>query len=320
MLSRLVCALALVVGGVAAAAVPGNAECIAGAKPGGGFDVTCKLAQAALQQTLRAPMRVSYLPGGIGAVAWQTVVAQRRDEGGTIVAFSTGSLLNLAIGRFGQTSVDDVRWLATVGADCGAIVVRSDAPYASLPALVAALKSKPEAIVFGGGGRIGSQDWMKSALVARAAGVGPKAMRYVAFEGGGEAMAALGGGHVQVYAGDASEMAPHLRSGAVRLLAVLAPQRLPGTLAHVPTAREQGLPIEWTTVRGFYMGPKVAPADYEAWRATFDTLLKTPQFARLRDESGLLPFSLTGDALAAHARQEVARLATLAREFGVAAR
>jgi putative tricarboxylic transport membrane protein len=64
----------------------------------------------------------------------------------------------------------------------------------------------------------------------------------------------------------------------------------------------------------------VAPADYEAWRATFDALLKTPQFARLRDESGLLPFSLTGDALAVHARQEVARLAALAREFGVAAR
>lgn len=314
---RLFCALMLVAGSLAAAPLPENAECIAGAKPGGGFDVTCKLAQAALQQTSRTPLRVSYLPGGIGAVAWQTVVAQRRAEGGTIVAFSTGSLLNLAIGRFGKTSVDDVRWLATVGADCGAIVVRADAPYPDLRALIAALKTKPETIVFAGGGRIGSQDWMKSALVARAAGVGPKAMRYVAFEGGGEAMAALAGGHVQAYAGDASEMAPHLKSGAVRLLAVLAPQRLPGTLAAVPTAREQGVPIEWTTVRGFYMGPQVAPADYEAWRAAFDTLLKTPQFARLRDDAGLLPFSLTGDALAAHVRQEVARLSALAREFGI---
>lgn len=304
----------LLLAGAAFAGPPDRPECIAGAKPGGGFDATCRLAQAALRQT---PLQISYLPGGIGSVAWQTVVAQRRGEGGTIVAFSTGSLLNLAIGRFGKTSVGDVRWLAAVGADHGAIVVRRDAPYATLPALLAALRSKPSPIVFGGGGRIGSQDWMKSALVARAAGIGPKAMRYVAFEGGGEALAALAAGHVQVYAGDASEMAPRLASGEVRLLAVLAPQRLPGALAGTPTAREQGADIEWTTVRGFYMGPEVPEADFARWRSAFDATLKTPDFQRLREAHGLLPFALTGPPLEAFVRQEADRLGALAREFGV---
>ncbi len=59
--------------------------------------------------------------------------------------------------------------------------------------------------MFGAGGTVGSQDWMKAALTAKAAGLNPKSMRFVAFEGGGEAITALQGGHVQVYSGDASE-------------------------------------------------------------------------------------------------------------------
>src|SRR5690348_10444535 len=85
-------------------------ECIAPAKPGGGFDITCKLAQSALQdgKLLKDPMRVTYMPGGIGAVAYNAVVGQRPSEGGTVVAFSGGSLLNLAQGKFGQYSENDV--------------------------------------------------------------------------------------------------------------------------------------------------------------------------------------------------------------------
>ncbi|MCB2071963.1 MAG: tripartite tricarboxylate transporter substrate binding protein, partial [Ottowia sp.] len=78
-------------------------ECIAPAKPGGGFDLTCKLAQSGLLdgKFISSPMRVTYMPGGIGAVAYNTVIAQRPAEDNTIVAFSGGSLLNLAQGKFG---------------------------------------------------------------------------------------------------------------------------------------------------------------------------------------------------------------------------
>ena len=89
-------------------------ECIAGAKPGGGFDLTCKLVQSALLdgKFIADPMRVTYMPGGIGAVAYNAVVAQRPADGNTIVAFSGGSLLNLAQGKFGRYNETDVRWLA----------------------------------------------------------------------------------------------------------------------------------------------------------------------------------------------------------------
>src|SRR5690606_9046474 len=118
-------------------------------------------------------------------------------------------------------------------ADYGAIIVRADSPFQSLKDLIEATRANPGKVVYGADGSVGSQDWMKSALIAREASVDPKSMRYVAFEGGGEAMTALMGGHVQVYSGDASEVAAHLKGGRVRVLAVLAPERLPGELAAI---------------------------------------------------------------------------------------
>ncbi|MGY3929198.1 hypothetical protein ACW5WA_18740, partial [Aeromonas simiae] len=87
-------------GPLSAEEAPTRPECIAPAKPGGGFDLTCKLLQVSLQESgaLDKPMRITYMPGGVGAVAYNAIVAQRPAEAGTVVAFSGGSLLNLAQG------------------------------------------------------------------------------------------------------------------------------------------------------------------------------------------------------------------------------
>lgn len=302
-------------------AEPSKPECIAPAKPGGGFDLTCKLAQSALQNSklLEAPMRITYMPGGIGAVAYNTVIANRPAEGGTIVAYSGGSFLNLAIGKFGQYTENDVKWLAAVGADYGAIIVKADSPYNSLKDLIEATRKEPAKVVFGAGGSVGSQDWMKSALIAREAGVNPKSMRYVAFEGGGEAITALMGGHVHAYSGDASEVQGHLKGGRIKVLAILATERLKGDLAAIPTAIEQGYNVDWTITRGFYMGPKVSDADYQWWTAAFEKLQASPEFDKLRAERGLFPYNLTGAKLTDQVQKEVKRYKALATEFGLTA-
>lgn len=296
-------------------------ECIAPAKPGGGFDLTCKLAQSSLLEGkfTADPMRVSYMPGGIGAVAYNAIVAQRPAEANTIVAFSGGSLLNLAQGKFGRYSENDVRWLAAIGTDYGAIIVRADSPLKSLKDLVAAIKADPSKVVFGAGGTVGSQDWTKAALTARAAGLDHKTMRFVAFEGGGEAITALQGGHIQVYSGDAAEAVEQMRAGSkIRVLAVMADKRLEGELAEVPTAKEQGFDIEWPIIRGFYVGPKVSDADYKVWADTFDKMMATPEFNKLRGERGLFKFALTGAKLDAFVKDRVAFYRTVAADFGLA--
>ena len=113
---------------------PSRPECIAPAKPGGGFDLTCKLAQAGLKDTglLEDPMRVTYMPGGVGAVAYNKIVANDRANEDAIIAFSTGSILNLSQGKFGKFTEEDVKWLAAVGTDYGAIAVNADSPIKNL--------------------------------------------------------------------------------------------------------------------------------------------------------------------------------------------
>ncbi|MDO6462475.1 tripartite tricarboxylate transporter substrate binding protein [Granulosicoccaceae sp. 1_MG-2023] len=300
-------------------AEPERPECIAPAKPGGGFDLTCKLAQSGLQDGgfLSSPMRVSYMPGGIGAVAYNAVVAQRPDEPGTIVAFSGGSLLNLAQKKFGKYGVNDVRWMAAVGADFGMIAVRDDSPFQTLGDLISTIKEDPTSVIFGAGGTVGSQDWMKSALVARAADIDFRKMRYVAFEGGGESLTALLGGHIQAYSGDVAEIIPHLQSGKVRALAVFSDERLTGDAADIPTAKEQGYDISWPIVRGFYVGPEVSDADYNWWVESFDKMLASEEFDELRTARGLFPFDLTGEELDTFVKERVSEFETLAAEFGL---
>lgn len=312
--------LTLLAGQPVLAQTPERTECIAPAKPGGGFDLTCKLLQVSLQETgaIDKPMRVTYMPGGVGAVAYNAIVAQRPAEAGTVVAFSGGSLLNLSQGKFGRYSVEDVRWLAAVGTDYGMIAVRHDAPYQNLKDLVEALKRDPNSVVIGAGASIGSQDWMKAAMLVQQAGVDPHKMRYVAFEGGGEPVTALLGNHVQAVSGDLSEMVPYIGGDKLKVLAVFAKERLPGKLASIATAKEQGYDLVWPVIRGFYVGPKVTDAQYQWWKETFDQLLKSDVFKAQRDQRGLFEFDLTGAELDSYVKNQVADYREKAKAFGLA--
>lgn len=301
----------------AAAAGP---ECIVPSKPAGAMDLTCKLVQAgwdAAPGRRAEAMRISYMPGGIGAVAWNALAAQRRSAPDTLVAFSGGSLLNLAIGKFGKSDVGDVRWVAALGADYGMVAVRADSGIHNLAELVSALKKEPRRLVIGMGGTVGSQDWIKMALIAKMGGIDPRSLRFVALEGGGEAFTAMQAGYVQVVSGDASEATMMAKGGAVRVLAVFAAERLPGALAGVPTAREQGFDLVWPIIRGVWMGKHVSDESYHKWVSEFERMLAAPEFARTRDQYGLYPFALTGEALTAHVRQAVAGYGKQASQLGL---
>ncbi|AVO51767.1 tripartite tricarboxylate transporter substrate binding protein [Ectopseudomonas mendocina] len=322
MKNRLTCAALLTSGLLAAGmalAEPKRPECIAPAKPGGGFDITCKIAQSGLKDSglLKAPMRVTYMPGGIGAVAYNAVVALRPKEPGVITAWSSGSLLNLAQGKFGRYDEKAVRWLAAIGTDYGAITVHRDSPLKTFDDLIKQLEKAPSELVIGAGGTVGSQDWMQAALVARSAHIDPQALRYVAFEGGGEPMTALLGGHVHAIVSGFGEATAQLEAGNVRILAVMAEERLPGKLADIPTAKEQGYDVVWPIVRGFYMGPEVSDEDFAWWQERFETLLAEEGFDKTREQFDLLPFAKTGKDLEQFVHEQVAEYKVLADEFGL---
>lgn len=306
----------------AQAGEPKKPECIAPAKPGGGFDLTCKLAQSGLKDTnqLTKPMRVTYMPGGVGAVAYNKIVANDPANGDAIIAFSTGSLLNLAQGKFGQYTEKDVRWLAAVGTDYGMVAVNADSPLKTLQDLADALKKDPKSISFGAGGSVGGQDWLQTAMVAKAAGVNPKDMSYVALEGGGEAVTAVLGNHISVVSAGIAEMGPHIESGKIRVLAVFSPNRLEGKLKDIPTAKEQGFDVEWPVIRGYYMGPKVSDESYNWWKTHFEAMMKDPKFAELRASRDLLPFAMTGEELNQYVAKTTEEMRVLSKEFDLNAK
>lgn len=302
-----------------AAAQPDRTECIVGAKPGGGFDLTCRLLGGALQATnlIAKPMTYTYMEGGVGATAYNHIIGTRPGEASIIVAASTGSALLLAQKKFGVHDENAVRWVGALGAEFGSVIVAQDSPYKTLGDLVAAIKAKPEDFSVAGGGAVGSQDWMKAALIFKAAGQDPKKMRYIALEGGGPVVTNVVGGHVKIGSSDIAEFLPHHRSGKVRVLAVMSPERLSGDAKDIPTAKEQGVDILWTVWRGLYVGPKVSDADYAWWVQTLEKLSKTPEFAKDREARGLYPFPSFGKAFDDHVKSDVARFKVLAKEAGL---
>ncbi len=292
-------------------------QCVVPAKAGGGFDLTCQLVQALLSTPGRQP-HIVYQPGGIGALTYSELVRGQRPQPRELVAFSSGTLLNIAQGRFGPWRPDRVRWVASLAQDHGVVAVHQDAPWRSLQDLLTALKRDTAAVAFASGGTIGSQDWMKTALLARAAGVSHRALRVVAFEGGGDALRALEGRYVQVLCGDAAELDRHRAQGArVRLLASLSAQRLPGRWATVPTAVEQGVELRWPILRGVYTS-----ADFPepAW-AELNRLLALPHTAQVLADQvrqhGLQPWLLTGAPLAAEVDAQLQHYRALAGLFGL---
>ena len=294
-----------------------NPECIAPAQPGGGFDLTCRVAQGGLEPVLEEPLQVTFMPGGIGAVAYNLFNTTRTGDPSAIVAFSTGSILNVVTGKYGEWTIDDARWVATAGADFGAVVVRDDSPYETLEQLMTDLQEDASQVVLGAGGSVGSQDWMKAALLTDAVGGDVRGLRYVAFDGGGDAMAGLLGGSIQVYTGDVGELTSQLEAGTVRVLGVMSEERLPEPFAELPTTYEQGYEVDWTILRGFYMGKEATDEAYNAWVAAFEEAYANDEWAATVQQLGLLPLNIAGEELEASVRERAEQLRVIAVEAGL---
>ena len=153
---------------------------------------------------------MTFMPGGIGAVAINAFNTTRKDDPSAIIAFSSGSLLNMATGRYGQFDEDDVKFLATAGADFGAVVVKADSEDRTLNDLMNAIGEDVGSVAIGAGGGVGNQDRMKGTLLVKSREIDPRDRRYVAFDGGNEATAALLGGSIQAHMGDVGELVSHV--------------------------------------------------------------------------------------------------------------
>ncbi|MGL4674337.1 MAG: Bug family tripartite tricarboxylate transporter substrate binding protein, partial [Wohlfahrtiimonas sp.] len=266
-------------------------ECVVPAKAGGGFERTCKLIQHSFKDSgvVMRPLRIVYMPGNIGGVAYDHMVNYDNNNANTIVTFSTGTLLNIIQGDYGPYDEHSVRWLAGITMGYGALFVKTDSNLRNLADLIKLLKTDPQSITMGMSGRKGGQNWMQMAMFAQLADFDMKKIRVQAMDGGGEMIEKLYDHKINLMSTNIIEMMPYVKSGDIRILAIFADEKAKTVLGEYPTAKEQGYDVVWPVVRGVYMGPNVSDADYDWWVHKFDELLASEEFEQWRLEYHTLP-------------------------------
>lgn len=294
-------------------------ECIAPANAGGGWDLTCRSVGQVLSDLQLSPglVRTTNVPGAGGGVAFARTVAQRSDDSNVLVAASPSTVLRLAQRQYGSLTETDVRWVGALGAEYGVLAVAADAPWQTLDDLLDAWRRDPGSVVVSGGSAVAGQDHMKVLLLAHRSGIDPRRIRYVPFDGGGEAMTALLGGFVQLFSGEASEVEGQVAAGRLRVLVTLAPQRMEGPLADVPTAIESGVDVTWVTWRGFYVPGEITDAEYVRWVDVIEQVGRSAEWEEARRTNRLQPFFLTGTDFADFVERQVRDFRDMSREIGL---
>src|SRR5437763_6818019 len=157
-----------------------------------------------------------------------------------------------------------------------------------------------------GGGSKGALDHLRGAMPARVAGVSVQQLNYEPCKGGGEAAAALLGGHVGVAASGWGETRDLVARGQLRALAITAPARLPRV--PVPTLREQGIAVEIANWRGLHAAPGLDAAQREAIGNAVATATHTSAWTRALASHDWTPDLLQGEEYERFVADEHVRL------------
>ena len=296
-------------GGVTASAQ--TLTVVAPAAPGGGWDQTARAMQRALRaMEPDAAVQVENVPGAAGTIGLARFVTGERGRPDALLV--TGLVMVCAIATNGSAvSLADVTPIARLTGEHEVIVVPADSPFRTLQDLVAALKRAPQSVSWGGGSAGGTDDLL-ARLLAEAVGVSPAAVNYVAFSGGGEALAALLGGQVTAGVSGFGEFSQALAAGQLRGLATSAPVREPEI--DLPTLRELGVPLDLANWRAVVAPPGISAAQQAALTERVRTMVGSAAWRETLQRTGWTDQYLDGPAF----RQFL--LAEQSRVVGVLAR
>jgi putative tricarboxylic transport membrane protein len=178
--------------------------------------------------------------------------------------------------------------------------------------LIKALKANPGAVSWGGGSA-GGTDHILVGLIAKAAGVDPAKINYVPYKGGGEAIAAIVGGHVTAGVSGLGEFAEQIKGGRMRALAVSSPKRMEG----VSTLKEQGLDVELANWRGVFGAPGITTAQRDALIKIVRGATESALWKATLEKLGWSPIFLSGDAYKKFIDEDTKRIASIIDSLGI---
>ncbi|NLI92606.1 MAG: tripartite tricarboxylate transporter substrate binding protein [Peptococcaceae bacterium] len=264
---------------------------VAGA--GGGLDLLARTTAKLLDQSklVTQPIMVENKPGGgqvTGTVAFATKEA--KNDYAVMIA-STPFIIN-HIKKDGNSPIgpEDIYPVAMVQGDYGVIAVKADSKYKTLKDLFDAVKADPTKVQFVGGGAPGTWDHLNIIQIASKAGVDLKSMKYNPYDGGGEALTALLGGHGDAMTSDVSSVKQYVQAGKVRVLGVSAPAKMADDeiMKDIPTYKEAGYDVTTVNWRGFFIGKDASEGAKKFWGDTIDKLVKTPEWKAELKKAGLV--------------------------------
>ncbi|WP_066337637.1 Bug family tripartite tricarboxylate transporter substrate binding protein [Azohydromonas lata] len=264
-------------------------ELVVPSSAGGGTDVMARNFADAARKYLPQPFVVTNKPGVSGGLAMGEVQRAAPDGYKVVVLISELAIIpHLGMVKFG---VQDFIPIARLNADPGTITVRADAPWHTVEEFLAHARKNPGAVAMGNAGS-GSIWHLAAAAVEQKTGV---RFNHVPFQGAAPSVVALLGGHVDAIAVSPAEIGPHVASGKLKVLGVMAEQRLGGQYANVPTFKEQGVDLALGTWRGLGVPLGTPPEVVAVLRETTRKAVAEPAFKDAMAKTNLIVSYMDGE-------------------------
>jgi putative tricarboxylic transport membrane protein len=283
--------------------------------PGGGADVMARALAAMFEQEKLLPVRVQVVnkTGGGGAVAL-AYLAEKKGEPHTIGIIGTGiSITGPLVSKEARVTIRELTPIARLVLEPALIAVKADAPHQTLKDFIEAAKKNPGQLRQSAGS-ISSRDNVVRQLLQKHTGV---QWAYISFPGGGERIAALLGGHVNMMVIEPQEAGEHIRAGNMRVLAQVSDKRLPG-FPNVPTLKEAGYDVPvMPQMRGVVAPPGIPKEAAEHWENVFARLAKTASWRKYLEDNQFEDGFMRGAELGRYSDELSAQMREILKEAGI---
>ncbi|HEY1383757.1 MAG TPA: tripartite tricarboxylate transporter substrate binding protein [Dongiaceae bacterium] len=287
---------------------------IAPAKPGGGWDQTARAMQEVMQGAgIAKAVTVENVAGAGGTVGLAQLADREKGNGKTLMVnglVMVGAILT----NQSAVTLEQTTPIARLTGEYEVIVVPKASDIQNLGQLVEKLKADPGSVAWGGGSA-GGTDHILAGLIAQAVGADATKVNYVPFSGGGEALAAVMGGHVTAGVSGLSEWIGQIQSGDLRALAISSPERLQGV--DIPTLKEQNVNVDLANWRAVVAPPGLDNAQKKALTDAVDAMAKSDGWKKVLADKDWMDLYMSGDAFAKYLADENARVSAILKTLGL---
>lgn len=296
---------------VASGVVPMSAQAAAAIKmmipanPGGGWDTTGRALGKALQDAgVASTVTFENKGGAAGIIGLSQFANATKGDPNALMVMGAVMLGGIITGK-APVSLDKVTPIARLTSEYNVFVLPANSPFKNMKEVIEQLKKDPGSVKWGGGSR-GSTEHIAAAMLAREAGVDASKINYVAFRGGGEAVAAILGGNVTVGGSGYSEFQQYIEAGKMKPVAVTSGARLKGL--NIPTLKEIGYNVEIGNWRGVYAAADITPAQRKELTDLVVKASRSKSWNEALTKNGWTPAVMTGDEFGDFVDREFATL------------